>query len=538
VFKAALVLACTLAVACTAIVAVDRQQAESTNARDAELALIGLRLDLSQIQDVPWGASPDEGDNAEDVRGELEWMEGEIKTSLAKLDLEADEDIAAPFARGMKALRQILELVSKGRSDETDKASSVAAHELAKADEALQRAAKRYRAHSLDVLTRSRNSSAAVILLLFAAFAVVYRRAAVARRRAEGLAAENHELLEASRVEALTDALTGLGNRRALMDDLAAARPTVEGEQLLLVLFDLDGFKQYNDTFGHPAGDSLLARLGERLTATIEGFGHAYRMGGDEFCVTAPVAAEGAEAIASLAASALTDEGTGFSVGCSYGFALMPADTRRPDDAVLMADQRMYAQKHSGRVSPSRQSADVLLRLLAERSLDLERHTADVALLAARTAERLGLLPDEVERIRLAAEQHDVGKAAIPDAILLKAGSLNQDEWGFIRRHTVIGERIVRAAPSLAHTADLVRWHHERPDGTGYPDGLGGDEIPVGARIIAVSDVFDAMVSDRPYRAGRTVEEAIAELRRCAGTQFDPAVVDAFAAVVSAREPV
>jgi diguanylate cyclase (GGDEF)-like protein len=538
VFKAALVLACTLAVACTAIVAVDRQQAESTNARDAELALIGLRLDLSQIQDVPWGASPDEGDNAEDVRGELEWMEGEIKTSLAKLDLEADEDIAAPFARGMKALRQILELVSKGRSDETDKASSVAAHELAKADEALQRAAKRYRAHSLDVLTQSRNSSAAVILLLFAAFAVVYRRAAVARRRAEGLAAENHELLEASRVEALTDALTGLGNRRALMDDLAAARPTVEGEQLLLVLFDLDGFKQYNDTFGHPAGDSLLARLGERLTATMEGFGHAYRMGGDEFCVTAPVAAEGAEAIASLAASALTDEGTGFSVGCSYGFALMPADTRRPDDAVLMADQRMYAQKHSGRVSPSRQSADVLLRLLAERSLDLERHTADVALLAARTAERLGLLPDEVERIRLAAELHDVGKAAIPDAILLKAGSLNQDEWGFIRRHTVIGERIVRAAPSLAHTADLVRWHHERPDGTGYPDGLGGDEIPVGARIIAVSDVFDAMVSDRPYRAGRTVEEAIAELRRCAGTQFDPAVVDAFAAVVSAREPV
>jgi diguanylate cyclase (GGDEF)-like protein len=532
VFKAALVLACTLAVACTAIVAVDRQQAESTNARDAELALIGLRLDLSQIQDVPWGASPDEGDNAEDVRGELEWMEGEIKTSLAKLDLEAEEDIAAPFARGMKALRQILELVSKGRSDATDKASSVAAHELAKADEALQRAAKRYRAHSLDVLTQSRNSSAAVILLLFAAFAVVYRRAAVARRRAEGLAAENHELLEASRVEALTDALTGLGNRRALMDDLAAARPTVEGEQLLLVLFDLDGFKQYNDTFGHPAGDSLLARLGERLTATIEGFGHAYRMGGDEFCVTAPVAAEGAEAIASLAASALTDEGTGFSVGCSYGFALMPADTRRPDEAVLMADQRMYAQKHSGRVSPSRQSADVLLRLLAERSLDLERHTADVALLAARTAERLGLLPDEVERIRLAAELHDVGKAAIPDAILLKAGSLNQDEWGFIRRHTVIGERIVRAAPSLAHTADLVRWHHERPDGTGYPDGLGGDEIPVGARIIAVSDVFDAMVSDRPYRAGRTVEEAIAELRRCAGTQFDPAVVDALVRVV------
>jgi diguanylate cyclase (GGDEF)-like protein len=536
VLKAALVLACTLLLACTAIVAVDRQQAESTKARDAELALVGLRLDLSQIQDVPWGASPDEGDNAEEVRGELIWREDQITSALARLDLAADEDIAAPFARGMRALRQILELVSKGRSDETDKASSVAAHEIAKADEALQRAAKRYRSRSLAALKQSRNGSAAVILLLFVAFAVVYRRATVARRRAEGLAAENHELLEASRVEALTDALTGLGNRRALMADLAAARPTVEGEQLLLVLFDLDGFKQYNDSFGHPAGDSLLARLGERLTATMDGIGRAYRMGGDEFCVTAPVAAGGAEAIASLAAAALTDEGTGFSVGCSYGFALMPADTRRAEEALLMADQRMYAQKHSGRVSPSRQSADVLLRLLAERSLDLERHTTDVALLAAQTAERLGLMPDEVECIRLAAELHDVGKAAIPDAILLKPGPLNDDEWAFVRRHTVIGERIVRAAPSLAHTADLVRWHHERPDGTGYPDALAGDEIPVGARIIAVSDVFDAMVSDRPYRDGRTVDDALAELRRCAGTQFDAAVVDAFAAVVAERE--
>jgi diguanylate cyclase (GGDEF)-like protein len=538
VIKAALVLACTFLLACTAIVAVDRLQAESTQARDAELQLISLRLDLAQIQDVPWGASPDEGDNAEDVRGELVWMEDEIKSSLAELDLEADEDIAAPFARGMAALRQILELVAKGRSDKTDKASRVAAHELADADKALQRAAKRYRGHSLDVLTQSRNGTAAVILLLFAAFVLVYRRATVARRRAETLATENHALLETSRVEALTDALTGLGNRRALMADLAAARTTVEGEQLLLVLFDLDGFKQYNDSFGHPAGDSLLARLGERLAATMEGFGRAYRMGGDEFCMTAPVAAEGAEAIAALAASALTEEGTGFSVGCSYGFALMPADTRRADEALLMADQRMYAQKQSGRVSPSRQSADVLLRLLAERSLDLERHTADVALLAARTAERLGLMPDETERVRLAAELHDVGKAAIPDAILGKPGPLNEDEWAFVRRHTVIGERIVRAAPSLAHTAELVRWHHERPDGTGYPDGLTGDAIPIGARIIAVSDVFDAMVSDRPYRGGRTVDEALAELRRCAGTQFDPAVVEAFTAVVTAPERV
>jgi diguanylate cyclase (GGDEF)-like protein len=535
VLKAAFVLACTLAVACTAIVAVDRLQADSTTARDAEQRLVSLRLDLAQIQDVPWGASPDEGDNAEDVSGELEWMRGEIEKSLAKLELDKDEAIMAPFGRGMTALRQILELVSKGRSDQTDKASSVAAHQMAAADNALQQAAKHYRARSVGVLEQSRDGSAAVILVLFLAFAFVYRRAVVARGRAETLSDENRELLSASRREARTDALTGLGNRRALMDDLAAARPTVEGEQLLLVLFDLDGFKQYNDTFGHPAGDSLLARLGERLAATMDGIGGAYRMGGDEFCITAPVAAEGAEAIAGLAAAALSEEGVGFTVGCSYGFALMPLDTRRPDEALLLADQRMYAFKHSGRVAPSRQSADVLLRLLAERSFELERHTTDVALLAELTAARLGLSPVETERIRLAAELHDVGKAAIPDAILLKPGSLTEEEWSFVRRHTVIGERIVRAAPSLAHTAELVRWHHERPDGTGYPDALRGDEIPVGARIIAVSDVFDAMISDRPYRDGRSVEDALAELRRCVGSQFDGAVVEAFAAVVAER---
>jgi diguanylate cyclase (GGDEF)-like protein len=538
--RAVIVLACTLLIACAAIVAVDRLQAEATAGRDAELELINLRLQLAQIQDVPWGASPEEGDDVDDVRGELLWMQEEIEGSLDRLSRDGDlperEQIIAPFERGVGALEEILELVATGRGDETGDASSLAAHQIAAADEELQKAAKRYRADSVSVLSQSRNGSAAVILLLFLAFAFVYRRAATARRRAEALADENHRLLEASRVEALTDALTGLGNRRALMADLEAARATLEGEHLLLALFDLDGFKQYNDTYGHPAGDALLARLGEQLAATMDGIGRAYRVGGDEFCITTPTAPGGAEAIAALAAAALSDEGVGFTVGCSYGFALMPDDTRRADEALLLADQRMYAQKHSGRIPPSRQSADILLRLLAERSLELERHTADVAVLAELTAERLGLPEDEMERVRLAAELHDVGKAAIPDAILLKPEPLNEDEWRFIRRHPVIGERIIRAAPSLAHTADLVRWHHERPDGTGYPDALTGDEIPIGARIIAVSDVFDAMVSDRPYRGGRSVEQALAELRRCAGTQFDPAVVDAFAAVVAERD--
>ena len=135
----------------------------------------------------------------------------------------------------------------------------------------------------------------------------------------------------------------------------------------------------------------------------------------------------------------------------------------------------------------------------------------------------------------MAAELHDVGKVAIPDAIINKPGPLDDDEWAFMRRHTLIGERIVAAAPALGAVAQLVRASHEHWDGAGYPDATAGEDIPLGARIVAVCDAYDAIVSDRPYRRGRSAAEAMAELHRCAGTQFDPAVVDAFAAVLAAQ---
>jgi diguanylate cyclase (GGDEF)-like protein len=535
--RAGIVLAATLLLACAAIFAVAHLQADATRGRDAQLKLVQLRLDLAQIQQVPWGASPDEGDDPNDVRDELVGDEQAIMDTLAQLDrnpgLPERARIERPFKNTMKGLWEIFELVAKGRSDETDKASSYSAHQAAIVDEALAKAATRYRGHSVDLLREARIGSGAVILLLFCAFAFFYRRATRARRAAEALATENRELLTASQHEALTDALTGLGNRRALMQRLEAPRPNIGGEQLLLTLFDLDGFKQYNDTFGHPAGDSLLARLGARLASTMDGIGEGYRMGGDEFCIVASVTQGAADAIAALGAAALSEEGVGFAISCSYGTALMPADTTTPSEALLLADQRMYAQKHSGRVPPSRQSADVLVTLLAERSADLENDVGVVTGLAERTAVKLGLSTAETERIRLGAELHDVGKAAVPDAILNKPGKLDAEEWQFIRRHTVIGERIVRAAPSLAPAADLVRWHHERIDGSGYPDGLRGEDIPVGARIIAVCDAFSAMISERPYRPALSVEGALAELRASAGKQFDPAVVHALSSVIA-----
>ena len=342
---------------------------------------------------------------------------------------------------------------------------------------------------------------------------------------------DNVAMLRASREEAQTDALTGLGNRRALARRLERDLPlATTADPLVLVLFDLDGFKHYNDTFGHPAGDSLLVRLGAGLSSYLEGRGAAYRMGGDEFCALLEPHGRAVQPLVVGAAAALSEHGEGFDIGCSYGAIQLPVEASDVAEALRIADQRMYAQKNAGRTSASRQSRDVLLRALAERNPELRHHLTGVAELAEATALRMRLGHDEVERVRHAAELHDVGKVAVPDAILTKPAALDDAEWAFIRRHTLIGERIVSAAPALTRVAQLVRSSHERWDGAGYPDGLAGEAIPLGARIVAVADAFDAMTGPRPYAVARSEEDAFAELRRCAGAQFDPAVVEAFTA--------
>jgi two-component system, cell cycle response regulator len=345
------------------------------------------------------------------------------------------------------------------------------------------------------------------------------------------------EMLRTSRHEARNDALTGLPNRRALQLDLEEALAERTDQPAALVLFDLDGFKHYNDSFGHQAGDALLVRLGAALQRDIAGHGSAYRMGGDEFCALLAPGPDALMALVEPAAQALAEHGEGFSVTSSWGAVLLGEEANDPGEALRLADQRMYARKRGSRNSVGRQTTDVLLRALAERHPELDRHSCDVGLLAEATAARLGLEPDDVEAVRQAAQLHDIGKVAIPEAILHKPGPLDADEWTFMRRHSEIGERIIAEAPSLSRVAAMVRASHERFDGGGYPDGLAGAAIPLGARIVAVCDAFSAMVSERAYSPAIAPQDAERELRDCAGSQFDPTVVEAFCAIRATTAP-
>ena len=212
---------------------------------------------------------------------------------------------------------------------------------------------------------------------------------------------------------------------------------------------------------------------------------------------------------------------------------MIPADATTVSTALSVADERLYAHKELLAEIRRGTAHEPLLRTLAEREPELRAHVADVSSLAVRVGERLGLSLEELEELRLAAELHDVGKLAIPDVVLQKSGSLDATEWGFIHSHTLIGQRILSSAPALRPVGAIVRSTHENWDGTGYPDGLAGESIPLAARIIAACDAYSAMTSDRPYRSARTPEEAVAELHRCADRQFDRTVVQLLCAVLA-----
>jgi diguanylate cyclase (GGDEF)-like protein len=302
----------------------------------------------------------------------------------------------------------------------------------------------------------------------------------------------------------------------------------------MLMLFDLNGFKAYNDTFGHSAGDDLLARLGRALGAAVGSLGGAYRLGGDEFCVLAPIGQQGVEPIITAAAAALTEHGSGFRIDASYGTILLPSETQDVAEALRLVDQRMYAQKRSSRRSADRQSQDVLLHVLHERSPDISAQSHEVGVLAGLVARRMGLLQEDTQRAIQAGELRDIGRVAIPDAILTKdPQDLDDEEKAFLSSQPAISERIIAAAPALAQIARLVRSTGEHFDGSGYPDGLRGEDIPLVSRIVTACHRYVVRAHESNSTSDPAVVEGVlATIGREAGTRLDPGVVDVLIGVV------
>ncbi|MBV8257747.1 MAG: diguanylate cyclase [Actinobacteria bacterium] len=352
---------------------------------------------------------------------------------------------------------------------------------------------------------------------------------------------------------ALTDPLTGLGNHRSFHERLQRELTTAEhsGGALSLCLVDIDDFKLINDRFGHPVGDEVLGLVASRLRQG----GESFRLGGDEFAVLLP---DHDERQAVAVANSIVErvgmveiQGVG-AITASAGVATYSQQGVGRDELIRLADSALYWAKEDGKNTvrtyepqplelteltelaegPDRaaryRAAASLAKAVDARDAYTGSHSERVSELATRIARRLGVDETEVELTRLAASLHDLGKLAIPEEILRKPAALTDTERLVLERHPQIGFHMLESL-GVEPVAEYVLHHHERWDGSGYPNGLRGDEIPLGARIIFVADAFDAMTSDRVYRRSRSEREALAELSRCAGSQFDPAIVDAFA---------
>jgi diguanylate cyclase (GGDEF)-like protein/putative nucleotidyltransferase with HDIG domain len=368
-----------------------------------------------------------------------------------------------------------------------------------------------------------------------------------------------HRALRAMRL-ALTDPLTGLGNHRHFHERLQRELLNAEEQHspLTLCFVDIDDFKKINDRFGHPSGDRVLSQIAARLRQG----GEAFRLGGDEFALLLADHDEGmalATANSILARISDVDVDHIGHVTVSAGLATFPMQGHGRDELIRLADSALYWAKEHGKnrvrlyrpdvvelaelkrlaAGPDKaaryRAAASLAKAVDARDTYTGSHSERVSELAARVASRLGLEPEQVELTRLAGSLHDLGKLAIPEEILRKPGALTDSERLVLERHPQIGFRMLDSL-GVDPVADLVLHHHERWDGAGYPDGLQGEAIPLGARIIFVTDAFDAMTSDRIYRPKRSSDAALAELRRCAGSQFDPAIVAAFVEEIEASE--
>ena len=367
----------------------------------------------------------------------------------------------------------------------------------------------------------------------------------------------NLMLLEKTREMSMTDELTGLHNRRHFFEtlDIEMNRAKRTNRPFALVMLDLDGFKEYNDKYGHTNGDSVLQTISQMLKSSIRKSDMAFRYGGDEFALILPLAdAERAKKIvqrtrakwqkASLAQSRIF----GGHVGFSTGIAEYPENAESADGLIFLADAALYQAKRKGYedklVSELRTlSTDImdvatqdqvyaLAATVDARDPYTYGHSQRVAEIAMSIGKQIGMSPEDLDKLHAAALLHDIGKVGVPDAILTKMGKPTPEEWDVIKKHCAEGARIVSYVKELSTLVPIILHHHEWYDGSGYPGGLKGMDIPPGARITGVADAYDTMVTKRPYRDVISPKEACGELKRYARVQFDPIIVDVWCKLV------
>ncbi len=319
-----------------------------------------------------------------------------------------------------------------------------------------------------------------------------------------------------------TDPITGLLGIERLQSDLTLKIGDVDRRWTLYV-FVLEGFKDYNDAYGDAIGDALLAWLARKLVDGVGSNGTAYRLRGGSFALLAFGTERLSASVRDAAAAALHEIGEGFHISCVVGTASLRTEAETHEAALELAVRRAHGRRAERKAPGLRAPAD------ATEALRLVRPRYDVAAMAKRIARRLELDAEEIEQLEAAIHLCDVGTLAVPRDVLGRAGKLPEHEWRFILLHTLVGERLLAAGLGMEDVSKLVRSSHERWDGAGYPDGLAGEEIPLGSRIVFVCSAFHDMTSERPHQPALEPAQALAELERGAGTQFDPQVVSAFA---------
>lgn len=367
-----------------------------------------------------------------------------------------------------------------------------------------------------------------------------------------GTPIENSRLYSRALQRSRLDELTGLFNRRHFEErlDEEVSRHARKGSSFSIVILDLDSFKTYNDMYGHPMGDRLLKRIGELLNTHIRTGDQAFRYGGDEFVLILPESAwEEAQTVAERIKERIGDQNRKSGVTCSIGLASYPSDAVMPRELVDIADTALYYAKMTGgnrvylsskvltqpdpKIEPGSDARSrglsavyALVAAVDARDHYTYGHSRRVNTIAVALAETIGLLPDDVSKVSSAALLHDIGKIGVPDRVLNKKGKLTDEEWETLRGHPRLGASIVSNIPDLIPCVSSILYHHERWDGSGYPEGLCGNQIPLGARILAIADAFAAMSSIRPYRVAYETDKILQEVRMGAGTHFDPELVD------------